>query len=186
MATEETLAFVDKILRTTRFFNTIVLSGVILFVPIVYVALPSVEGGAEEKSGIPILKLLVAIVTIAAPLMCLFAPHRVAAMARRRVVDQTWRDEPEELTDSSIPNPQTEEQYFATTFLWTRVAQSVLLGLPAFFASVVYMFHRERWLLAIAGVMIFLLITRYPRRHQVLAWIEQQEALIPAQESRTG
>jgi uncharacterized membrane protein YhaH (DUF805 family) len=169
-----TYEFDGRVLRSIRFFVLIVFLGILLFLPIVYAAIP---GSTDESGSLPPLLLLAAVSALVFPAAALLVPRRVAASTMRRVFDRSWSDEVEDVDDASIPIPRTPREYLATTYFWSTAMQVALLSAPAFFAAVVYMVHRRTWLLGVAIAMLFLVAMRRPTRKGLDQWVERCESL---------
>ena len=175
-------------IRVCQIIVGALIMGVVMFLVMVVLVIPRFDGGAPVKAevagaadvgpatALPIITY-VALAMGASVLVLSFLIPQVSVSQARRQIAKGTAPKPgrtaEEDTASLLPIYQTQ-----------LIIGAALLEGGAFFATVAYMLERRPMALAAAGVLLGVLVTRFPTIDRLRGWMDRQTE-IPLEERQT-
>jgi hypothetical protein len=174
--------------RTCQIIVAALVMGVVSFLVVVLLFVPKsmmlapvlAEAGpagaaapAPPPAGLPIISYIALAMAVSVLVLSFVVPKLIVSNARSQIAKGT--------APKTGKAEEAEAAEFLPVYQTQLIIGAALLEGGAFFAAIAYMLERSPLALVAAGVLLGLLVTRFPTTERVRAWIEKQLELLQQQ-----
>jgi hypothetical protein len=147
------------------------------------------QGAMPQGDPVPELSYVLVLFAVTALAARAIVPGMIVARSRRAIARGTWRlpEGPRRGTPiGGLLGSDTDEAKLAAVSQTVMIVSAALLEGVAFFGLIVYLIQGDLAALVIAVLMILGVAAHFPTRSRVVAWIENQLAMLSQERQFKG